>query len=127
MVSLADRYMVPWTEWAYCYCHDITTISRHEGMVVNPFKAARGANLVTSIRDSLVEPYPQVIAGTPRSWGYDHSTRTFSFTYATRKASGSGSFSAGSVTQIATPRLDYRTATLRRSRVALSFLPPKRL
>lgn len=107
MVSLADHYMVPWTEWAYCYCHDITTSSRQEGMVVDPFKPKKGTNLVTSVLDSLVEPYPQVIAGTPRSWRYDHSTRMFSFTYTTRKVAGSGSFPAGSITQIATPRLDY--------------------
>jgi endoglycosylceramidase len=107
MVSLADHYMVPWTEWAYCYCHDITTISSQEGMVVDPFKPKTGANLVMSVLGSLVEPYPQVIAGTPRSWRYDHSTRTFSLTYITRKASGSGSFPAGSVTDIATPHLDY--------------------
>jgi endoglycosylceramidase len=107
MVLLADHHMVPWTEWAYCYCHDITTTSRKEGMVVDPFKAKRGANLVTSVLDSLAEPYPQVITGTPRSWGYDHSTRELSFTYTTRKASGSGSFPAKSITQIAAPRLDY--------------------
>jgi endoglycosylceramidase len=106
MVSLADHYMVPWTEWAYCNCHDITG-SRQEGMVADPSKAKKGANLVTSILDSLAEPYPQVIAGTPRSWRYDHATGTFSLTYTTRKASGSGSFPAGSITQIATPRLDY--------------------
>jgi endoglycosylceramidase len=94
MVSLADRYMVPWTEWAYCYCHDITTISGQEGMVVDPSKPKKGANLVTSILDSLAEPYPQAIAGTPRSWGYDHATRTFSLTYTTRKASGPDSFPA---------------------------------
>jgi endoglycosylceramidase len=107
MVSLADHSMVPWTEWAYCYCGDITTSSRQEGLVVNPFKAKTGANLINSVLDSLVEPYPQLIAGTPRSWGYDHSTRMFRLTYATRRASGPGSFPAGSVTAIATPRLDY--------------------
>jgi endoglycosylceramidase len=76
-------------------------------MVIDPFKAKKGANLVTSILDSLAEPYPQAIAGTPRSWGYDHASRTFKLTYTMRKASGSGSFPAGSITQIATPRLDY--------------------
>jgi endoglycosylceramidase len=124
MVSLADHYMVPWTEWAYCYCGDITTSSRQEGMVVDPFKAKRGANLVTSVSGSLVEPYPQVVAGTPRSWGYDHATRMFTFTYATRKASGSGSFPAGSVTQIATPRLDYPNGYITEVNGGIVVSPP---
>jgi endoglycosylceramidase len=125
MVSLADHYMVPWTEWAYCYCGDITTSSRQEGMVVDPFKAKKGANLVTSILGSLVEPYPQVIAGTPRPWRYDHSTRVFSFTYTTRKASGSGSFPAGSVTEIATPRLDYPNGYVAKVTGGIVVSPPR--
>lgn len=123
MVSLADHYMVSWTEWAYCYCGDITG-SLTEGMVDHPVKAKRGANLVRSILDSLVEPYPQVIAGTPRSWGYDHSTRMFSFTYTTRKASGSGSFPAGSVTQIAAPRLDYPNGYVTKVKGGIVVSPP---
>lgn len=106
MVSLADHYMVPWTEWAYCTCDDPTG-SSDEGMVLDPFKPKALSNLRTSIVDALVEPYPQVIAGTPQSWGFDRSTHTFRLRYTTRRPSGKGRFRAGSVTEIAVPALVF--------------------
>jgi endoglycosylceramidase len=107
MVSLADHFMVPWTEWAYCTCSDPTG-APNEGMVRDPRRPKRGANLVSSILRSLVEPYPQVVAGTPRSWAFNRSTRSFTLAYSTTRASGRGRFRSGSITQIATPGLVYR-------------------
>jgi endoglycosylceramidase len=102
MVSLADKYMVPWTYWSYCTCNDPTG-SSDEGMVLDPSKRKTAANLRTSIVDSIVEPYPQVVAGTPVSWGFDRSTSTFTFRYRTARASGRGAFEPGAVTQISAP------------------------
>jgi endoglycosylceramidase len=106
MVSLADKYMVPWTYWSYCTCNDPTG-SGDEGMVLDPSKPKTAANLRTSIVDAIVEPYPQVIAGTPVSWGFDRSTRKFTFRYRTARASGRGAFGPGAVTEIAVPALVY--------------------
>jgi endoglycosylceramidase len=107
MVSLADQHMVPWTEWAYCLCHDPTTTGQDQGIVQEASSPPSGENLNSATRDALVEPYPQVIAGTPLSWGFDRESATFSFSYSTLAADGTRSFRSGSVTQIATPRLSY--------------------
>jgi endoglycosylceramidase len=76
-------------------------------MVLDPSKPKTAANLRTSIVDAIVEPYPQVIAGTPVSWGFDRSTRKFTFRYRTARASGRGAFGPGAVTEIAVPALVY--------------------
>lgn len=107
MVSLADRYMVPWMEWAYCTCRDPTG-SANEGMVLNPRQPKRASNLRPSIINALVEPYPQLVSGTPLSWGFRRTTKTFHLTYTTARASGRGRFPTGSVTQIEVPRLVFR-------------------
>lgn len=106
MVALADKYMVPWTYWSYCTCSDPTG-SPDEGMVLDPSKRKTAANLRTSIVDSIVEPYPQVIAGTPVSWGFDRSAHALHFRYRTARASGRGRFRPGAVTEIAVPALVF--------------------
>lgn len=106
MVSLADRYMVPWTYWSYCTCNDPTG-SSDEGIVLDPSKPKTAGNLRTSILDSIVEPYPQVIAGTPVSWGFDRSAHALRFRYRTARASGRGRFRPGAVTEISVPALVF--------------------
>jgi endoglycosylceramidase len=107
MVSLADKYMVPWMYWSYCTCSDPTG-SSDEGMVLDPSKPKTAANLRTSIVDSIVEPYPQVIAGTPRSWRFIRSKAKFNLRYTTARASGHGAFRPGAVTEISVPARVYR-------------------
>jgi endoglycosylceramidase len=100
--ALGDRTMY----WSYCTCNDPTG-SSDEGMVLDPSKPKTAANLRTSIVGSIVEPYPQVVAGTPVSWGFDRSTKSFSFRYRPTRASGNGAFGAGAVTEIAAPALVF--------------------
>jgi endoglycosylceramidase len=106
VLARADRDMVPWLEWAYCGCQSPTDTGQ-AGIVVNPARPPRGANLVTGTLRALVEPYPQVIAGTPSAWSFDHSSRTFALSYSTHRAGGRGRFGRGSVTEIAAPPLVY--------------------
>ncbi len=106
IVSLADKYMVPWTEWAYCTCGDPTG-SPDEGMVLNPHKPPSKSNLRPSIIHALVEPYPQVVSGTPLAWGFDRAKKIFHFSYTTQKASGRGRFPIGSITRIEVPTLVF--------------------
>jgi endoglycosylceramidase len=109
MVARGDRYMVPWVEWAYCGCEDPTTTGpgTKQAIVIDPSKPPKGSNLELPTLRALVEPYPQLVAGTPRSWGFDRATRTFALRYATARAGGSGRFGFGAITEIATPPLVY--------------------
>lgn len=110
MVQRADRFMVPWLEWAYCGCSDPTTSGPgdKQAIVRDPSRPPTGSNLVEPTLRALVEPYPQVVAGTPSSWGFDPSSRVFSLHYSTLAATvGAGRFATGSVSEIATPELVY--------------------
>jgi endoglycosylceramidase len=109
MVRRADRNMVPWLEWAYCGCEDPTTSGpgAEQAIVIDPRKRPAGSNLVSGTLHTLVEPYPQVVAGTPRSWGFEPASRTFRLAFTIGRASGHGRFPAGSLTEIATPSLVY--------------------
>ncbi|HEY2436735.1 MAG TPA: cellulase family glycosylhydrolase [Solirubrobacteraceae bacterium] len=106
MVQRSDRDMVPWLEWSYCACQSPTDTGQ-PGIVADPSKPPTGSNLISGTLRALVEPYPQVIAGTPLSWGFTAGTKTFSFRYSTARASGHGRFARGSLTEIATPALVY--------------------
>jgi endoglycosylceramidase len=109
-VQRADRNMVSWLEWAYCGCGDPTTSGpgNQQAIVLDPHKPPVGSNLNLPTLRILVEPYPQVVAGTPLAWAYDAGTRTFSLRYSTARAGSRRRFSRGAVTQIATPALVYR-------------------
>lgn len=75
--------------------------------MVDPHKPPRGSNVERSTLRALVEPYPQVIAGTPRSWSFDRATDTFRLSFSTRRAGTTRRFASGSITRIATPAIVY--------------------
>jgi endoglycosylceramidase len=106
-LARADRSMVPWLEWSYCACA-APTDTGSTGIVRDPHKPPRGSNLIAGTLGALVEPYPQVIAGTPGSWSYDPGSKTFRLAFSTARAGGHGMFPAGSITEISTPALVYR-------------------
>jgi endoglycosylceramidase len=106
MVKRADASMVPWLEWSYCPCHDPTGATP-DPLVEDPSRPPTGSNLGGVGLHALVEPYPQVIAGSPQSWGFDANTKTFRLRYSTARVGGQGRFGAGSITEIATPELVY--------------------
>jgi endoglycosylceramidase len=107
MVRSADQYMVPWVEWAYCPCADPTG-STPDPFVIDPAKPPAGSNLGQLALRILVEPYPELIAGTPLSWGFDRASGVFSLHYSTARAGGHGRFKRGAVTDVFVPRRDYR-------------------
>ena len=107
MVQRDDRNMIPWLEWSYCPCHDPTGAASKSAFVENPALPPTGSNLNLPGLRILVEPYPQVVSGTPLSWSFDRPTRTLSFRYSTIRASGLGRFGAGTFTEVATPGFVY--------------------
>jgi endoglycosylceramidase len=86
--------MVSWLEWAYCGCSDPTTAGpgSQQAIVLDPAKPPAGSNLVIGTLRSLVEAYPQVVAGTPVGWSFDATSRTLRFTYSTARASATAPF-----------------------------------
>ncbi|HEV3129313.1 MAG TPA: cellulase family glycosylhydrolase, partial [Solirubrobacteraceae bacterium] len=108
-VQRADQNMVSWVEWAYCGCKDPTTSGpgAEQAIVIDPAKPPRGSNLQLPTLKFLVEPYPQLISGTPLSWGFDQSTKTFHLRYRTVQVGGGRRFRAGAHTEVAAPAMVY--------------------
>jgi endoglycosylceramidase len=108
-VQRADKFMTPWLEWAYCGCNDPTTSGpgTKQAIVVNPEKPPTGSNLVMPTLKALVEPYPQLISGTPQAWAFDVTNRVFTFRYSTTRPTGKGTFKPYALTNIAAPALVY--------------------
>jgi endoglycosylceramidase len=104
----ADGNLLGWTEWAYSGQGDITTSASppsSESLVYNPELPPTGTNVNTANLDTLAEPYPQVISGTPTSFSFANGT--FDFSYSTEEADGLGSFAAGSQTTISVPAVEF--------------------
>jgi endoglycosylceramidase len=73
--------------------------------VYNPELPPTGSNVNTANLDTLAEPYPQLISGTPTSWSFNNGT--FDFSYSTAEADGLGSFPGGSQTTISVPAVEF--------------------
>jgi endoglycosylceramidase len=104
----ADGNLIGWTEWAYSSQGDITTSASSptsESLVFNPELPPTGTNVNTANLDTLAEPYPQVVSGTPDSYSFDNGT--FQFSYSTAEPDGLGSFPAGSQTTISVPSVEF--------------------
>jgi endoglycosylceramidase len=107
VVADAEQAQVGWMMWSYCYCGDPTTSSTSEGLVNDPADPLTGSNVNTAMLDALAVPHPELVAGTPDSYGYDPSTSVFTLAYSTERADGTGVFPAGSQTSIAVPAIQY--------------------
>jgi endoglycosylceramidase len=109
MVERADGNMVGWQYWAYCDCGDPTTSAAPgvEGIVDNPALPLSNSNLSLPKLQLLSRGYPQAIAGTPKSYGFDAATRVLTLDYLAARAAGKGSFAAGSETDVALPLRQY--------------------
>ena len=106
-VAAAASAKVGWMMWAMCYCGDPTTSSSSEGLVNDLTQDPSGSNVNTGMLDALAVPHPDLVSGTPGSYGFDTSTGVFTLTYSTERASGTGSFAAGSRTSISVPAVQY--------------------
>lgn len=105
-IQAADKNFVGWTEWEYSDKGDITTTGGGHGWLVHdPELPPTGDNVSLDKLGVLVEPYPQLVAGTPTSWSFADGTMQFS--YSTEMADGSGSFGAGATTTISVPAIEY--------------------
>jgi endoglycosylceramidase len=108
IVDLADRHMVSWMWWAYCGCDDPTTSGpgNLQAIVKNPAKPPRASNVLHRKLALLDRPYPQVIAGTPTSFGYNAQTNVFHLAYRAR-APDEARLSRGRNTRVYVPHSHY--------------------
>jgi endoglycosylceramidase len=90
IVDLADEHMVSWMWWAYCGCDDPTTAGpgNVQAIVKDPSRPPRGSNVIHRKLALLERPYPQVVAGTPTSFGYDPDTDVFRLAYSAKGPEG---------------------------------------
>lgn len=110
MVDRAAENRTGWQYWAYCGCDDPTTTGpgATQALVLDPSKPPRGANVDRSKMRAVVVPHPLAVAGTPRSWRYDRSTRVFRAAWSTGRTGGPGRFARGSRTRVFVPAAVYR-------------------
>jgi len=102
----ANRHLIDWTEWTFTGQGLLTkSTAAGQALVYNPQDPPVGANVDTAKLETLAQPYPQVISGTPHSWSFDDGT--FAFSYSTDKVDGAGSFAAGSPTTISVPAVEF--------------------
>jgi endoglycosylceramidase len=87
VVDRADRAFASWTIWAYYTAADDPADCSHQGLLRDDAAPASEANAKQDKLDALVVPYPQAVAGEPRSYAYDRATRTMTLAYATTGAS----------------------------------------
>jgi endoglycosylceramidase len=105
VISIADKNMLGWTEWAYTGNDKTSSSPDGQALVLDPSQPPTGANVLTDKLKVLAEPYPQVVAGTPTSWSFTKGV--FALAYKTARAAGGGNFAAGSVTSIAAPAIQF--------------------
>jgi endoglycosylceramidase len=107
-VDLFDQDLLSWTIWAYyTYASDPANCAG-QGLLIDDDKPGSVANAKPAKLAALVVPYPDAIAGTPESYGFDRSTDTMSFAYSTSPAGGA-KLAHGAETVIFAPRLVYPT------------------
>jgi len=124
MVRRADRAMVGWLEWAYTG-NDITSAnSAGQALVNDPAQPPTGSNVNVAKLAVLAEPYPQLVSGTPLSWGFDPTSDTFTLTYSTERADRAGRFPTGAETDVALPTIHYAGGYAVRSVGAAVSSPP---
>ncbi len=98
IVDQLGKAFVSWTIWAYYTAADDPADCPGQGVLRDDTAPASEDNAKQPKLDALVVPHPQAIAGTPRSYAFDRSTRVMTFSY---DPSGSGR------TQVFVPARQY--------------------
>lgn len=103
-VELADERGQSWQYWAY---FDTTYRSSPGNILRDPEEPRAGDNINWGVLDMLIRPYPQVVAGTPLTYGFDADTGVFTLRYSTERVDGAGVFPPDAITEIFVPARRY--------------------
>jgi endoglycosylceramidase len=95
VLEMGEKY-ISWMQWAY------------ENDFNDPSQPFSEANANQSELDALVVPYPQAIAGTPRSWSFDYSSDAMTMSYTASPVPGARP-KRGARTRIFIPARKYPT------------------
>jgi endoglycosylceramidase len=107
VIDLADQHAVGWQYWHYCDCEDPTTTGPGvQAVVIDPSRPPRGDNVKWDKLRLLARPFPQAVAGTPRSLSFDPDTGVFELAYATRTPGG-GRLPRREQTEVRIPELNF--------------------
>jgi endoglycosylceramidase len=104
-----DAAMMSWIYWTYANKtpYEVSFGSGEQGLVADLDLETRGEDNVRQERfDAIVRPFPQAVAGTPKSWSYDPVTRVFELNYLNRSVTGRA-LAAGAQTEIFVPSRHY--------------------
>lgn len=105
VTALADQNRVGWLEWAYTGGDITSSAPDAQALVLDPTKPPTGSNVVTGKLKVLAQVYPKLVAGIPTAWSFANGV--FALSFSTARADGSGSFPAGSETDIAVPAIQF--------------------
>ena len=101
----ADDDRIGWLEWAYTGNDKTSSSPTDQALVFDPSQPPTGSNVNTAKLAVLAAPYPQLVAGTPKSWSF--KSGTFRLCYTTERADHQGRFSPGTPTVISVPAIEY--------------------
>jgi endoglycosylceramidase len=122
MVARADEHLVSWMYWAYTGFDPTTSGGDSQSLVIDPRKPPTGDNVKLDKLKLLAIPHARAVAGTPLATGFDAGT--FTLTYSTSRADGTGVFKPGALTTVAVPRVQYPHGYLVRATGATVTSPP---
>jgi endoglycosylceramidase len=105
VLQRADDDRIGWLEWAYTGNDKTSSSPTDQALVFDPSQPPTGSNVNTAKLAVLAAPYPQVVAGTPKSWSF--KSGTFRLSFSTEQADGQGRFSPGAQTNISVPAIEY--------------------
>ena len=104
-LEVSDRNMVGWHYWTYANLLPNDVQAESQSVIRDLSKPPTTENLKQGHLDVMARAYPQVVAGTPRSWDFDRTTGRFDLRYSTTAPNGE---SPGSrTTEVFLPRRHY--------------------
>ena len=106
-VEEAEAHMEGWIYWAWAGADPTTSGGTSQSVIINQYLPPTDDNLKQDKLNVLARPFPQAIAGTPQSFGFNPTTQVFTLSYTTKRVSGWGSFGKSAQTRIFLPTRQY--------------------